>query len=125
MKTERGAAVVDFVLVVVVLIPLVLGLLQVALVAHVRATLVAAASEGARYGATVDREPADAVTRTRARLHGVLAERFLGSVYAEEVLVGGVPMVEVTVQARIGTLGPWGPAIATEAVGHAVLEEVR
>lgn len=125
MRAERGSAVVDFVLVVIVLIPLVLGLLQVALVAHVRATLVAAASEGARYGATVDRGPDDAVARTRYRLQGVLAERFVGPVEANEVLVGGVPMVEVTVHARIGALGPWGPAVATEAVGHAVLEEER
>ena len=47
-RDERGAAVVDFVLVLVVLVPLVLGILQVALVLHVRNTLAAAAAEGAR-----------------------------------------------------------------------------
>ena len=50
-----GAAVVDFVLVLVVVVPLFLGILQVALVLHVRNTLTAAAGEGARYAATVDR----------------------------------------------------------------------
>ena len=42
---------VDFVLVVVVVLPLFLGILQVALVLHVRNTLTCAASEGARYAA--------------------------------------------------------------------------
>ena len=54
-RDERGAAVVDFVLVSMVLVPLVLGLIQVGLVLHVRNTLAAAATEGARYGATIDR----------------------------------------------------------------------
>ncbi len=46
-------------LVLLVLVPLFLGILQVALVLHVRNTLASAASEGARYGATADRGPAD------------------------------------------------------------------
>ena len=58
-RAERGAAVVDFVLVLVVLVPLFLGILQVALVLLVRNTLTSAASEGARYAATLDRGPAD------------------------------------------------------------------
>ena len=74
---ERGAAVVDFVLVLVVLVPLLLGVLQVGLVLHVRNTLMAAASEGARYAATVDR-PADGRRRARPRsqIRGALADRF-------------------------------------------------
>ena len=72
-RSERGAAVVDFVLVTVVLVPLVLGIAQVALVLHVRNTLTAAASEGARLAATADRAPADGVTLTRQRVSGVLA----------------------------------------------------
>ncbi|MEP9381463.1 TadE/TadG family type IV pilus assembly protein [Nocardioides cheoyonin] len=37
-RTQRGAAVVDFVLVMVVLLPLVLGVMQLALVLYVRNT---------------------------------------------------------------------------------------
>ena len=73
---QRGSAVVDFVLVVVVLAPLVAGLMQVALVLHVRATLAAAASDGARYAATADRGPADGVARTRAQIDDAIAGRF-------------------------------------------------
>ena len=61
---DRGSAVVDFVLVMVVLVPLVLGIAQVGLVLHVRNTLTAAASDGARLlprsgppRPTVSREP--------------------------------------------------------------------
>ena len=43
---------VDFVLVLVVVVPLFLGIVQLALVLHVRNTLTSAASEGARYAAT-------------------------------------------------------------------------
>ena len=62
-RREGGSAVVDFVLVVVVLVPLVLGVLQVSLVLLVRNTLTAAASDGARYAATVGRS----ATRSPAR----------------------------------------------------------
>ena len=44
-RRERGSAVVDFVLVLVVLVPVVLGVVQVALVMLVRNTLAAAASD--------------------------------------------------------------------------------
>ena len=73
---ERGAAVVDFVLVLVVLVPLFLGILQVALVLHVRNTLTAAASEGARYAAAADRPLEAGAARTREQIAGALAARF-------------------------------------------------
>ncbi|UMG91595.1 TadE family protein [Nocardioides sp. TF02-7] len=60
-------------LVLVVLVPLVVGILQVGLVLHVRSTLAAAASEGARYAATADRGPADGVARTRAQIDEAVA----------------------------------------------------
>src|SRR3954451_19199337 len=98
-RGDAGSAVVDFVLVLVVLIPLFLGIFQVALVLHVRNTLTAAASEGARYAATVDR-PLDAgETRTREQISGALAERFARDVHARAALVHGAPGVEVDVSA--------------------------
>ena len=39
----------------------------------VRNTLTAAASEGARYAATLDRGPADGAARTRSQISGALA----------------------------------------------------
>ena len=123
-RAERGAAVVDFVLVSLVLVPLVLGLMQVALVLHVRNTLTAAATEGARYAAAVDRGPQDGVARTRAQIADAVADRFAGQVEGNELTVDGVPTVEIRVHATVPALGIWGPGVELEATGHAVREEV-
>jgi Flp pilus assembly protein TadG len=121
-RHEAGAAVVDFVLVLVVLVPLFLGVLQLGLVLHVRNTLTAAASEGARYAATVDRTPEDGVVRTRSQIQDALASRFARGVTAREVGVNGAPGVRVDVTAEVPPLGLWGPAVRLELSGHAVEE---
>jgi Flp pilus assembly protein TadG len=121
-QRQRGAAVVDFVLVLVLLVPLFLGVLQVALVLFVRNTVTAAASEGARYAATLDRDPAEGAARTRSQISGVLAGRYARDVSAHEVTVDGAPAVEVTVHVVVPALGLGGPAVAFDVTGHAVEE---
>ena len=123
-RRERGAAVVDFVLVMVVLMPLFLGILQIGLVLHVRNTLTAAASEGARYGATVDRSPGAGAARTRQQIRNALASRFAKRVSSRSVNLHGVPGVEVDVHAEVPPLGLWGPAVALDVSGHATEETV-
>lgn len=123
-RTERGAAVVDFVLVTVVLMPLFLAILQVGLVLHVRNTLTAAASEGARYAATVDRSPGAGVATTREQIRDALSARFAKRVSARPVSLNGVPGVEVDVHAEVPPLGLWGPAVALDVSGHAAEETV-
>jgi Flp pilus assembly protein TadG len=113
---------VDFVLVLVVLIPLFLGILQVALVLLVRNTLTAAASEGARYAATADRGPEDGVARARSQIEGAISGRFAQAVRATPVVVDGAPGIEITVRARVPALGIGGPAVEIEVSGHAVEE---
>jgi Flp pilus assembly protein TadG len=122
-RAEHGAAVVDFVLVSLVLLPLVLGLVQVALVLHVRNTLTAAATEGARYGATVDRGPADGITRTRDQIARAIADQYAADVTGSDVVVDGVPTVEIRVHASVPALGLWGPGVELVVTGHAVREE--
>lgn len=112
----------DFVLVSMILVPLVLGVIQVALVMHVRNTLAAAATEGARYAATVDREPGAGVARTRDQINGALAARFADDVSAAEENVGGLPTVVVRVHAVVPPLGLWGPGVALDVAGHGVEE---
>lgn len=119
---QHGSAVVDFVLVMLVLIPLVLGVLQVALVLHVRNTLTSAASEGARYAATLDRGPTDGVAKTKQEISAAIAGRFARDVTAVETPVNGVPGVEVTVRAEVPPLGLWGPGLVLTLRGHAVEE---
>ena len=117
-RNQRGAAVVDVVLVMVVLVPVVLGILQVALVLFVRNTLASAASEGARLAATRDRGPADGAALTRAQIDDAVSGKFAQDVSARQTADG----VEVTVHARVPALGIGGPAIDLTVTGHAVEE---
>ena len=105
-----------------VLVPLVLGLIQVGLVLHVRNTLAAAATEGARYGATIDRAPSDGAARTREQIGDAIAARFAEDVSARQETVDGVPTVAVTVRAVVPPLGLWGPGVALSVTGHGVQE---
>jgi Flp pilus assembly protein TadG len=122
---ERGAAVVDFVLVLVVLVPLVLGILQVALVMQVRNTLAAAASEGARVAAAADRGPGDGAAATREQIGDAIAGRYAEDVSVRSVSIDGAAAVEVVVRARVPALGLGGPSIEVEVAGRAVEEPDR
>jgi hypothetical protein len=121
-RGQHGSAVVDFVLVLVVLVPLFLGILQVGLVLFVRNTLANAAAEGARHAASLDRDLAAGEQRTRAEAAGVVSGQFTRDVDARLVSLGGRPTVEVVVRARVPALGIGGPGIDLVVVGHAVEE---
>lgn len=121
-RRERGAAVVDFVLVTAVVVPLVLGVMQVGLVLHVRNTLTAAASEGARWAATADHGPVDGAARTRAVVSEVLSDRYAQQVSASQTSVGGAPGIVVSVRAEVPALGLLGPSVSLSVEGHAVEE---
>lgn len=119
---ERGAAVVDFVLVMVLLVPIVLGIAQVALVLHVRNTLAAAASEGARASAPLGATPGDGASRTRAMIRQALADRYADDVTASWTTVGGVGATVVVVHTQVPALGVLGPSISLTVRGHAIRE---
>jgi len=84
--------------------------------------LTAAASEGARYAATIDRPVGAGVVRTRQQIAGALAARFTRGVSAHGATVRGAPGVEVDVSADVPALGLWGPGIHLRVSGHAVEE---
>ncbi|TCI95992.1 TadE/TadG family type IV pilus assembly protein [Aeromicrobium sp. IC_218] len=121
-RDERGSAVVDFVLVMLVLVPLVLGVMQVALVLHVRNTLEAAATEGARVSASLGATPADGSERARQMISTSIADRFARDVTAARTSVGGLPATVVRAQASVPPLGLWGPGITVEVEGRALAE---
>lgn len=121
-EAERGSAVVEFVLITLVLVPLVLGIAQVALVLHVRNTLTAAASEGARTSAVLGATPEIGEQRARALINDTLADGFAQGVTARRTESGGVPISEVTVRASVPALGLFGPSVDLAVTGHAVLE---
>ncbi len=121
-RDERGSAIADFALVSVVLVPLFFGVLQVALVWHVKTTLTSAAAEGARYGASYDRTTEDGERRTAAVIDDVFGTDFDDVVAAHDATLEAQPVVAVTVQAQVPVLAFWGPTITVEAEGHAIKE---
>lgn len=121
-RSQGGSAIVDFALVSVVLVPLFFGVLQLALVWHVKTTLTSAASEGARYGAAYNHTAADGQQRTAAVIDDVFGSDFPDDVSATDTSIDGQPVVEVAVRADVPVLVFWGPTITVEARGHAVKE---
>ncbi len=65
--SERGSAVIEFALVVPLVLALVLGVVEIALVARTQLEVVNAAREGARQAAASP-DPADAVRAVRSSL---------------------------------------------------------
>ena len=88
-RGQRGSAVVDFVLVSTILVPLFLGILQVGLFLYVRNTVTAAASEGAHYAAVLNRAPADGASRTRELINGVVTDNLIDSVSGDATDIDG------------------------------------
>ncbi len=119
---ERGSAVVDFTLVSVLVLVLFLGVVQVALAVHVRATLIDCAAEGARVAGRADRGPADGVARTRELVTASLSSRYAQDVSARQTVVDGLPVVEVTVSAPLPVVGLLGPSGLVTVDGHALEE---
>jgi Flp pilus assembly protein TadG len=115
---------VDFVLVMVLLVPIVLAIVQTGLVLHVRNTLTAAASDGACAGARFGAGPEDAAERARELVTAALADSFARDVSARETTLDGVPTVEVVIAAEVPALGLLGPAVNLRVDGHAVKEIV-
>jgi Flp pilus assembly protein TadG len=123
-RSQRGSAIVDFALVSMVILPLFFGVLQVALIWHVRTTLVSAASDGARYAAAYDRTAAVGARRTSRTIDEVFGGHVAERVSASDVVVDGQPEVQVDVHARVPVIAFWGPTIALEVTGHAVKESL-
>ncbi|MGX1160417.1 TadE-like protein [Arthrobacter sp. SLBN-100] len=119
---ERGSAVVDFVLVGSLLTVFFLAIIQLALVLHVRNTLIDAAASGARYGTLADRNAADAEDRTRSLIQTALNAGFAEQVSTSEATYQGLRTLEVTVRAPMPVIGLIGPRDMLEVKGHAALQ---
>ncbi len=123
-RRDEGSALVEFVLVSTVLTVLVLAILQLGLAIHTRTLLVAAAAEGARYGARADRGPDDAVVMARQLIIGALPDSYAQDVRASSEPVSGVETVVVEVRATLPVLALLGPPRGLVVRGHAVVEGV-
>ena len=116
---------VDFVLVLLLLLPLVMGVLQLALVLHVRNTLASAASEGARYAAVAGSSPQLGEAKIREQVGAALSADFARDVVVRPAEVGGAPGYEAVIVADVPVLGLGGPAVQVRVTGQAVAEEVQ
>jgi len=119
---ERGAAVVDFVLILLLLVPLFLGIFQVGLVLYTRNTATACTSEGARYGANFDRTPADGRQRAVDCISSSLSSKWTSNVSAGTSQQGGLVTVVVHADTTVPALGLWGDLVKVNTSGHAVKE---
>ena len=119
---DGGAAVVDFVLVGALLTLVFVGVVQLAVVLHVRNTLIDCASEGARYGALADRDPAAGARRARQLIAADLSPRFAGDVSAGMQSFEGYRTVTVTITAPLPMIGLIGPNGLLTVRGQAAAE---
>lgn len=116
---ETGSAVVDFVLIGALLTVIVVAVIQLALVLHVRNTLIDAAASGARYGTLADRSPEEGVERTRNLISGTLSPGFAEEVTFTRLGEGGAAMLQIRVAAPLPVIGLIGPNGGLEVTGHA------
>ncbi len=123
-RSERGAAVADFVLVSGLITFIFVGVIQLGFTLHTRNTLVSCAAEGARVAARQGASEADGVARTRALIRAALSDRFTGDVTASTTTTSaGVRVVVVTVRAPVPVIGPFGVGETMDAVGRAFDED--
>ncbi|MEO8284540.1 MAG: TadE/TadG family type IV pilus assembly protein [Pseudarthrobacter sp.] len=119
---ERGSALVDFVLVGGLLTMFFLAIIQLALVLHVRNTLIDAAASGARYGTLADRGAADAQERAANLIGTALNGEFAQDISTAEVTFEGMRTLEVTIKAPMPVIGLIGPRELLEVKGHAAIQ---
>ena len=121
-RSERGSAVAEFVMVTTLLVVIAMTLIQLALVLHVRNTLIDAASNGAHYGALANRSAADAQGRTRTLITESLHGGFARDIAVSTTPVGDSQLVTVSVSTRVPLIGllpnGWDLHVEGEAVRY-------
>lgn len=122
--SERGNSTVEFTLVSALVLFLFLLVLQVGFLLHTRTVLVAAAQEGARYGANADRGTADAERRAFEVVSDALSPAVAARMDPRAALVelDGALVMEVTMSGPAPlVLLPAGP-VRLRVQGHALEE---
>ena len=115
---------VEFVLVAPLLLLLGFAVVQVALLLHTRATLTAAAAEGARAGALAGSDPRAGVARATRLVELNLSDAVVEDVTARREVVDGLSVLTVRIDASVPLIGVLGPT-QVQVEGHALVEEVR
>jgi Flp pilus assembly protein TadG len=124
--SERGSAVVDFVMVSILIVTLLLAVLQVAVYVHVRNVVTASAQEGARFAANADVDSALGAPRTVevvARATSTQTAAGLACTSGEEADPSGLTLVVVRCAGSVpALLASLGNLLPLEVTGRAVKE---
>ncbi|WP_075972432.1 TadE/TadG family type IV pilus assembly protein [Glutamicibacter halophytocola] len=119
---SKGSAVAEFVMITTLLVLIALTLIQLALVLHVRNTLIDAAANGAHYGALANRSTADAQDRTRHLITESLHSGFAGNISVRSANVGEGSVITVSVETKVPLVGllpnGWNLHVQGEAVKY-------
>ena len=123
---ERGAAVVDFVLVSLLIVTVLLAVLQVAVYVHVRNVATASAQEGARYAANADVPSTAGAARTLeivGRATSAGTARGLACTSGEEGDASGLTVVVVRCRGSVPSmLAMLGNVLPLRVTGRALKE---
>lgn len=122
LRSDHGAATVEFALVSVVLVLLFLVTIQIGYALHVRNTATTHVIEGARVGARADNSPQDGVARASQLLSTTLPGRYGTTVHGEQISVNGVEVVRVSAELPLPVLGPLGVPGSMTVTGQAYAE---
>lgn len=112
-RSDRGSAVVEFVLVSPLVLLLLLGIVQLGLAMHVRSTLTSAAAEGARVAALAGADPLAGIARTQSLVEETLADSVVRDITAQEASLGEIDVMVVRVDATLPLVGLLGPTALT------------
>lgn len=121
-REEAGAAVVEFVLVMLILVPLVLGILQFGMVLHVRNTLASAAAEGAREAALLGSSAEAGEARVRHHVDLAFSPEFEAEIDVHPATVAGAPGYAAVVTAEVPTVVFGSSLMRVQVSGHAISE---
>jgi Flp pilus assembly protein TadG len=123
--TESGAAVVEFVGVLALLLLLFLVIFQLGVILHIRNVMAAAAADGARYAANADRTEADGADRAREAISIGLSDELARSMTITAQADPTDPgVIEVTISGPAPLFVPKLTPFRITVHGHA-LEESR
>lgn len=125
LKSDRGSAVAEFVLVAALLSLVFAGVLQVCLTIHVRNTVTDAAVAGARVLAMGDGNADDARDVTRTLIVNSLGERYAGTINVGYDSFHGDDVAVVEVTTAVPVIGMWGPTGLMTRQGRAFVEPVH
>ncbi len=125
--SDRGAAVVEFVMITILLVFLLFAVLQIAAVFYVRNVVEASAADGARYAAVAGAQPQDGSARASGLiatgLSGRLGAQVPCTAAAQQDAQSGLAVVEVQCSGRIRSiLLPFAALSSIHVTAHSLQE---